>query len=273
LTDIYNNGYSILDWAKQVEDMADEDIPYVHSVSYGRDESQETGDEYIQAVNTEFQKLGVRGLSLLFASGDGGTNGREGGWKHFHAGFPASSPYVTAVGGTNFLEKDVIGSETTWSGSGGGFSDHFAIPDYQSKDVAGYLAAANDTYPPTTAYNSSGRGFPDVSALGGGSNQYLIYEYHKPGGAYGTSAATPLVASVFALLNELRLNASKPPMGFLNPFIYQNKQAFNDVTSGINCGSPAFCQHLKGGFPATVGWDPATGVGTPNYAELAKLVS
>ena len=71
--------------------------------------------------------------------------------------------------------------------------------------------------------------------------------------------------------NELRFAAGKPALGFLNPLFYQNPAAFNDVTSGVNCGTGG-CG--KGhGFPAVAGWDPATGLGTPNYAALAKIVA
>eukprot|EP00937_MAST-01D_sp_MAST-1D-sp2_P001078 g1078.t1 len=279
LTDVYTKDYDVLGWAKQLGDMPDGVLPQVQSVSYGRDESQETGDAYIQSVNVEFQKLGARGVSVLFASGDMGVSGRSGSSKRFHAGFPCSSPYVTCVGGTNFATKNVVGAETAWSGSGGGFSDHFGIPSYQAEAVAGYLAVAdptaNSTFPPRSAYNQSGRGFPDVSALGGAGNQYLIYQNKKATGAYGTSAATPVVAAVAARLNELRLAAGRPPLGFLNPLFYQNAAAFNDVTSGINCGLPAGCSHQAKGraFPAVVGWDPVTGLGTPNYAALAKIVA
>jgi len=74
-------------------------------------------------------------------------------------------------------------------------------------------------------------------------------------------------AGVFAKLNGLRLSNGKAPLGFLNPFIYQNAASFQDVTSGINDDGK------KGkGFTATAGWDAATGVGTPHYENLAKVV-
>ena len=94
----------------------------------------------------------------------------------------------------------------------------------------------------------------------------LKYLENSFGGVDGTSAATPVVAAIFAKLNDLRLRAGKPPMGFLNPFIYANPTAFNDVTTGCNNNGGKY------GFTATKGWDPATGLGTPNYALLKKLV-
>lgn len=267
LTNIYNDGYSLLGWAKQVGEMSDDEIPLVHSVSYGNDETQQISEGYMYAVNAELMKLGTRGLSILFASGDGGVVGRSGSSRRYHPGFPAASPFVTAVGGTNFLTRGVIGAESAWFGSGGGFSDTFGIPSWQASNVASYLKEASGQLPPASAWNSSGRGFPDVSALGGQLNQYCIVIDRQVTGAYGTSAATPVFASVVAKLNDLRLSAGKPPLGFLNPFLYQNTDAFQDVTHGRNSGSPA--TSAKGGFPALKGWDPATGLGTPNFAALA----
>lgn len=75
-----------------------------------------------------------------------------------------------------------------------------------------------------------------------------------------------MVAGVFAQLNNLRLEAGQPSLGFLNPFIYQNPGGFHDVTVGVNDGGYGV------GFPATAGWDPASGMGTPNYEALKKLV-
>merc|ERR1712048_1234090 len=82
-------------------------------------------------------------------------------------------------------------------------------------------------------------------------------------GVSGTSCASPTAAGVFSLLNDVRMQAGKKPLGFLNPFIYQHASAFNDCTKGSNLG----CLGI-GGFPAVKGWDAVTGVGTPNFAAL-----
>ena len=74
-------------------------------------------------------------------------------------------------------------------------------------------------------------------------------------------------AGVVGLLNDQRLLAGKSSLGFLNPLIYQYASAFNDCVSGSNLG----CLGI-GGFPAKVGWDAVTGLGTPNYAALKKIV-
>merc|ERR1712070_1360076 len=92
------------------------------------------------SVNVQFQKLGAQGISVLFASGDQGVVGRSGSTRDgkYHPDFPAASPYITAVGGTDLATKSVIGAEKAWS-DGGGFSTHFAIPDYQASFVQDYL--------------------------------------------------------------------------------------------------------------------------------------
>lgn len=266
LTVVYNDQYSLLRWANQINSLTDP--PYVHSVSYGNDEAQQAGAQYMYTCNTAFMKAGVRGISILFASGDQGVCGREGcGFLkiRFKPDFPAGSPYITAVGGTDFLGSD-IGDETSWSASGGGFSDTFPIPQYQQDAVSSYKTAPSADLPPQSYWNDTGRGYPDVSALGGVKTPYCVYVSGSFAGVAGTSASSPVVAGVFARLNELRLAAGKPVMGFLNLFIYSNPSGFQDVTSGRNGnGRP------KLGFQAVKGWDPATGFGTPDYEALAKL--
>ena len=79
-------------------------------------------------------------------------------------------------------------------------------------------------------------------------------------GVAGTSASSPVVAGVFARLNGLRLAKGKSPMGFLNPFIYRNPSGFQDVSLGTNDEGRA----ANHGFDAVAGWDPATGLGTPD---------
>jgi len=268
LTVVYQNDYSLLKWADAVSRLSDP--PLVHSVSYGNDERQQASPEYMDACNAGFMKAGVRGLSVLFASGDMGVCGREGCGKgshiRFKPDFPAASPFITAVGGTDFLEKDVIGDEAAWDASGGGFSDHFSRPAYQTEAVEAYLADPAAELPADQMWNRAGRGYPDVAALGGVKNFYCIASGGKFIGIAGTSASCPVVAGVFARLNGLRLAAGRPQLGFLNPLIYQNGAAFQDVTHGKNsAGTP-------NGFKAIKGWDPATGFGTPDFDALSKVV-
>ena len=223
----------------------------------------------MQACNAQFMAIGARGVSILFASGDMGVYGRTGpGLSHekpFHPDFPAASPYITAVGGTDFVTMGVVGPEKAWSAGGGGFSNAFAIPAFQTDAVAAYKASADANLPAQKLWNNTGRGYPDISALGGQKTPYCVVVNGGAEGVAGTSASSPTASSVFARVNGVRLKAGKPVLGFLNPFIYQNSAAFNDVTSGCNTGggSGSNC------FTATKGWDPATGWGTPNFKALS----
>merc|ERR1712190_151431 len=133
LTVVYNSQYSLLNWVNQITSLANS--PLVHSVSYGNDEVQQSSTQYMLTCNTAFMKAGAKGISILFASGDQGVCGRSGcglfTHSRFHPDFPAASPYITAVGGTDFAGTD-IGEETTWKSGGGGFSDTFGQPSYQT---------------------------------------------------------------------------------------------------------------------------------------------
>lgn len=147
--------------------------------------------------------------------------------------------------------------------SGGGFSNVFPLPSYQSEAVTSYLT---NTPPPYGAgnYNNSGtsRAYPDISALG--LNLATVY-LGQTLGVGGTSASTPIVASIITLINELRLEAGKGPVGFVNPTLYANREVFNDVTVGGNpgCGTA--------GFSTAPGWDPVTGLGTPDFEKLKDV--
>ena len=125
------------------------------------------------------------------ASGDAGT-GKQGMFKckAFDATYPASSPFVTAVGGT-YLDKDTK-VEHGWSDSGGGFSAVFGRPAYQEPAVAAYLGSG--VVPKATAplYNASGRALPDVSAL---STNFQICSSGAYGPLSGTSAVRALALS------------------------------------------------------------------------------
>ena len=275
LTVVYNGEYSLEKWALQLGEMNDLELPLVHSVSYGDDEVEQvldsprgmSGATYMERVDTEFMKLGLRGTTIIFASGDQGTWGRTGvrSGQKFHADYPASSPWVTAVGGTDLRVAGAIGEgEQAWAAGGGGFATHAVMPAYQNHAVSTYLRRP-EYLPPASLYNASGRGYPDVSMLGGVQNAYCIAP--SPASWYGiggTSASAPAFAGVVAKLNNERLRAGKSPMGFINPFLYANPQAFNDVIFGENKDSGYV------GFRATRGWDAATGLGTPHYIKMLR---
>jgi tripeptidyl-peptidase-1 len=231
-------------------------IPYVVSTSYGEDESSVSLD-YATSCNTQFQYNGARGITFVYSSGDSGVGSDNGACTAFAPQWPADSPYVTSVGATQGMPTEV---GVTFSS--GGFSNRWPRQPWQSSAVSTYLSTAPNL-PDSSRYNASGRAFPDVAAQG---VDYAVVINGNTFGISGTSCSAPCFSGIVSLLNDLRFNAGKSSLGFLNPFIYQNPSAFNDVLTGNNpgCGTP--------GFYATVGWDPVTGYGTPNYATLSQVV-
>lgn len=242
-----------LNWLAVVSNTSDDEVPLIFSTSYGEPEdstTQETADR----TNAEFMKAGARGISLLFASGDSGAGCDK---DKFVPNWPAGSPYVTGVGGTTGVPEKAVGLAS------GGFCNRWPVQPWQQDAVSTYLSNASGV-PPTKYYNASGRGFPDIAAQ---ATDFTVVANLVPlPGVAGTSCASPTASGVMALLNDLRLSAGKSSLGFLNPFIYQNAASFNDITEGSNSG----CS--EGGFPAAKGWDPVTGVGTPNYEKLREAV-
>jgi len=239
--------------------------PLVISVSYGDDEDSLSTD-YMQRINVEFMKQGIRGISILFASGDSGVGGDYFQCSKFVPGFPATSPYVTAVGGTALDGWLETGKEIVNGLSGGGFSNTFARPNYQNNAVNEYFSKVS--LPPQSYWNRTGRGFPDIAALS--ANFIVVVDFFPLPGVAGTSCAAPTNGGIIGLLNDVRLQNNQPPLGFLNPLFYQlartTPQVFTDITKGSNPG----CMGL--GFSATTGWDPATGLGSLNYQNLAKAI-
>lgn len=206
--------------------------------------------------------MGLMGFSIIVASGDSGT-GNNGifSCKKFQPQFPASSPYVTSVGGT-YLDPSSQ-QEIAVSFSGGGFSDRFAAPSYQQQAIAEYLKTQSSSLPPPQYWNASGRGIPDVSALS--TNFQVVIEKYL-GSLSGTSAATPTFAAIVALVNGIREQKTLPPLGFLNPALYLLKGGVGtDITQGSNPAS--FC---PSGFQAAPGWDPISGLGTPFFPWLVQ---
>lgn len=265
---------SFLAWIKAVA--ASDAPPLVNSISYGSIEN-ELPKSMANAFNTEAMKLGVQGVSIIVSSGDDGvanfqarTNPKKCG---YNPSFPASSPYVTAIGATQGPESgtaeiactsDAGGGITT----GGGFSTIFTAPSYQTSAVKAYFNGLTKAQQPATGYVATGRGYPDVAMAG------FNYEVVVGGKTYqvsGTSASAPVVAAFVSLVNANRIATGKAPLGFLNPAIYQNGAAITtDVTVGENnCAASKVC--CDQGFYASAGWDPLTGFGSVNYKKFSSI--
>ncbi|KAJ7160487.1 family S53 protease-like protein [Mycena filopes] len=233
--------------------------PAVATTSYGSTEAN-FGSAFATKICNGFMGLTARGVSIIFASGDGGVRGNHDSTNvctlnNFMPVFPAACPYVTSVGSTIGIPEKAANF------SGGGFSVFFPTPDYQATAVSSFLSNLPSDFAGT--FNRTGRGYPDVSLQGW---NFEIVSNNVTGAVSGTSASAPTFAGIIALINDRLVAAGKPVLGFLNPFIYASPSAFTDITVGHNSGS--VCPASTPAFDAGKGWDPLTGVGTPLFEGL-----
>ncbi|KAI9687482.1 MAG: hypothetical protein M1822_002092 [Bathelium mastoideum] len=219
----------------------------VISISYGEQED-DLPTNYQQRQCSEIMKLGMQGTSIVLASGDSGvaargtddgnSDGCLGTGQVFNPDFPASCPYVTALGATVLYGNVTQDQESavTRFPSGGGFSNIYAIPSYQNATIQSYFANHDPGYPyysvtgtnnPTAVqygkgvYNRAGRGYPDASAVG---DNVLIFNNGDPTLIGGTSAAAPVFAAILNRINEERIAVGKSTVGFVNPTLYAHPE-------------------------------------------------
>jgi kumamolisin len=226
----------------------------VISISWGGPESTYT-TQSMTTFNQAFQDAGTMGKTVFVAAGDSGSSDGESDGAN-HVDFPASSPYVVGCGGTTLeanTSSDTITSEVVWNetasnegATGGGVSDFFPKPAYQD--------SAN-VPPPTT--QGGGRGVPDVAGDADPVTGYQVIIDGSTSAIGGTSAVAPLYAGLFARINQALVQQGKSRAGFVNAALYQNPSAFHDIVSGNN-----------GAFSAGPGWDPTTGLGSPDGAKI-----
>jgi kumamolisin len=234
--------------------------PSIISISWGGPEDSWTQQSQT-AMNSALQDAAALGVTVAVASGDNGSTDGVGDGK-LHTDFPACSPYSLACGGTTLAGSgNTISSETVWNetannegATGGGVSTVFPIPTYQN-------SAGVPTQPET---GFAGRGTPDVAGDADPSTGYQIRFGGQDQVVGGTSAVAPLWAALTALLNE-KLGT---PVGFLNPKLYPlNETGFHDVTTGNNDDSGL------GYYNAGAGWDPCTGLGSPDGTALLNALT
>jgi subtilase family serine protease len=234
------------------------------------------GKKVLQDYDRFYAEAAKQHVTILASSGDTGVVNPDVQNKNYPFPtvlFPASSPWVTAVGGTS-LYLDTSGkylSETVWndghgSASGGGISQYYTEPNYQRAAltssalrslVHGYRAV------PDISYNA------DTST---GVVVYMSFMGQKQAGYYligGTSEGAPQWAGIVAIANQ----KAGHPLGFLNDALYQlgrctcTRSAFRDITHGNNSSDK------QTGYPALPGWDAATGWGTPNAGLLVPALA
>ena len=266
----------------------DNDLAPVMSMSFGLCEPQADPGLF----EPDLQKSSSMGISIFVSSGDSGAAGCDEDFvpgreamDGLEVNYPASSPEVTAVGGTAFTQPAGSGyvPETTWNdtyalgvnviglaASGGGASAVFpktswqvapGVPDDGFRDVPDVALASSPYADPYQVINN---------------NQTLLFG--------GTSAAAPTMAGIVAVLNQYLVAKgviSSPGLGMINPMLYQFSQtspsAFHDISSGNNevpCAvNTPNCTTGSFGYAAIPGYDQATGLGSVDANNLALFWS
>ncbi|KAH8990961.1 subtilisin-like protein [Lactarius akahatsu] len=240
-------------------------VPQTVSTPYGMPEYTVPPD-YATYVCNLFARLGVRGVSVLSSSGNDGVgrgncrfqDGSGNSQVQFRPTFPSTCPWVTSVGGTTGYNPEVAASL-----SGGGFSVYFPRPSYQNNAVPTFLQNLGGQY--NGFYNPWGRGVPDIALQ---ATDFRIVFKNRPWKLSGTSCSAPTAAGIISLLNDYRISIGRPPLGFLNIWLYSLfLPGLNDITSGSNPG----CN--TDGFSAVPGWDPVTGLGSLDFERLVAILS
>jgi len=229
--------------------------PDIVSISYG-DAEQNFGALEARAVEEVLAAAAQAGITVFVASGDQGAYGehRLDDDKIRRVEFPASCPHAIAVGGTS-LSGD--GGESSWTyfgpanggATGGGISELFEAPAYQTAHLR--------------RYGTTRRGVPDVAAVADPATGCLVVFQGRHQTVGGTSLAAPIWAGICALVNQ----ALGKRAGFFLPQLYADPGALKDVTSGNNT------YNFVPGFEAGPGWDPCTGLGSPDVGRLIEQLS
>ena len=295
---IYEAGNDIPDanneWARIIQD-----APPVVSDSWGDCEAN-IGSIEAHTENNFFLAAASQGQTIFVASSDSGSSGcyfNINGDTSLNAEDPATQPYVTGIGGTTLtLNPDgTYNSETTWNNqpthssnpsggaSGGGISTFWSMPNWQS--APGVVNSYTSGTPCSAPSGHVCRESPDVSLSADPDKGYLLYctshassfcTSNPPWEVIGgTSGATPSWAAFMALTNEESLKTGGFNIGFVNPLLYIIASVpgsyaidFHDMTTGNNDYNA-----LQGGkYPATTGFDMATGLGSFNAANLAYQI-
>ncbi|KAJ7927233.1 subtilisin-like protein [Mycena leptocephala] len=233
----------------------------VMTTSYGNTESR-FGASYNPIVKlscflmlfsyNRYMALGARGISVIFASGDGGVHG-----MHDATTVCTNNTFMPVFPAVALSIYQGFAPEKATNFTGGGFSDYFPTPYYQTEAVTGFLGTIPYDFSGTFSKTGCGHSGWNFEMVAGGE---VILDG-------GTSASSPTFASIIALINDRLVAAEKPVLGFLNPWLYSKaSSAFTDITIGHNSG--LVCPTSSVAFDAATGWDPLTGFGTPKFDDL-----
>jgi subtilase family serine protease len=235
-------------------------LPDVISLSYGDCAFAENRGlpAYTAVINGVLAMTALAGVSSFVAAGDSGSTTCGTSVPGTTLSYPAVSPFVTAVGGTrlalgsgNTRVAEVVWNDSTFGANGaggGGVSRRQPRPAYQD--------AANPQHH---------RAVPDVAALADIVPGWPVVISSRLRTVGGTSGSTPFVAAATALVAASERKAGRPPVGLVNGWFYRaalQPGVFFDVTQGSNdLAGVGCCQ-------ARVGYDPASGLGVPNWTTL-----
>ena len=255
--------------------------------SFGTTEEAFSSTQALLNLRHAFISAAADGVTVLASSGDGGTASstftpvKNPTLVPFPSViWPASDPLVTAVGGTYLCTNPVTGTsvdstdapsrcqanpgvrEVGWVDSGGGFSSIFATPAYQNSLPTGSTA------------NAGMRGIPDVAFQASSTTGPLVYDTAPGAGGWfivgGTSCSSPEFSGIVAIADQIASHG----LGQINATLYQlaNRPNYGTYFFDVNTGNNQTVASIPG-YPATTGWDPVTGLGTPNAAALAPALA
>ena len=233
------------------------------------------GKQIFNQFNDFYKQASQDGVTIFASSGDSGSSNVDINGNDYLFPtiiFPASSPYVTAVGGTSLFASSTgnYQSETVWDevaqgagAGGGGISQVFKEPAYQTANLPASGQSILNGF----------RGIPDISYNADPLTSILVYFSFIPGQpgffqSNGTSEGSPQWAGIIADADQM----AGHPLGFLNPALYQlgnssdAANSYHDITVGNNG------YNNIPGYDATTGWDPASGWGSPRTADLLKAL-
>jgi len=256
----------------------DQDRAQVLSSSWGGCESdmQSLDAGLIQSENTLFEQAASEGISVFVAAGDSGSeacNQTDASMKQLSVQDPASQPYVTSVGGTELTALGPPPTEKVWNdpstpptgAGGGGISSQWPMPSWQAGPgvINRYSSKA-----PCQATSGYCREVPDVSASADYQAHGYIFVWNSKWVMNGgTSAAAPLWAGILADIDSQGSPATRE--GFLNPRLYSLPSGtLNDIRTGGN----DYTGTHQGKYPATAGYDMASGLGSPIAAKLSQAL-
>jgi kumamolisin len=235
--------------------------PSVLLIGWGSPESAKSWNaQDLSEINNVLRSAAERNITVVVASGDHGARD-EATEKRLRVDFPASSPWVLSVGGTQLNREGDSGfSEEVWNepefggASGGGVSEVFDRPQWQDHVRVPHSLAA-----------TPGRGVPDVAINASLHSGYMLLMDGRYSVLGGTSIAAPMWAGLVALLNQ----GVGRNIGFINPVLYEKlgpAGVFRSITKGHNgIGELS-------GYCAGPGWNAATGWGTPDGTKILQAL-